>query len=619
MRLSISKSKNCTSYYVADSRREGKKIITKLIYKIGTHEQLLKEGRDPEAYAKEVVEKFNRESKESIIHINEKIDTKEKLEIKDEVSKQTYRNIGYLYLQSLLKQLKMDEFWANVQTNSKFNSYYIFSALTVSRFLFPNSKKATFENLKNLIGTFNFSLQDCYRFLTLLDKNSDDLQKHLFENSKNIVKTDTTVLYYDCTNYYTEIEYEDDDIFNDDGDVIQYGLRKYGASKEHRPNPIVQMGLFTDKNGIPISYCISHGSNNEQNTTIPLESRMIRDYNTSKFIYCSDGGLGSFDNRFFNTLQGRDYIVTQSLKKTAESELNMIFKDLNWKSFKTDKKISLAKFKEILDKKYNGETLSPEEESYISEDMIYKKYPFKRNVPAKFLQNLNIKIKGKLEMEETLYITFSAKYYLYQKTIFDRQLGAALNNVKRNPENLKYGPNDIRRFIKIISTTSNGEVAPNRSYIIDEELVEKERKFHGFYAVATSLDATVQEVFAINCERWKIEESFRILKTDFNARPIFLQSPEHIRAHFAICFTTILMYRILESKLKESNNKICVSPSKLINQIKCMNVQNHNEKYFESLYTGSALLKELESIFNLGLDKKTYLLKYFEKVFDKIQ
>lgn len=222
-------------------------------------------------------------------------------------------------------------------------------------------------------------------------------------------------------------------------------------------------------------------------------------------------------------------------------------------------------------------------------------------------------------MEETLYITFSAKYYLYQKTIFDRQLGAALNNVKRNPENLKYGPNDIRRFIKIISTTSNGEVASNKSCVIDEELVEKERKFHGFYAVATSLDATVQEVFAINGERWKIEESFRILKTDFNARPIFLQSPEHIRAHFAICFTTILMYRILESKLKENNNKICISPSKLINQIKCMNVQNHNKKYFESLYTGSALLKELESIFNLGLDKKTYLPKYFEKVFDKIQ
>ena len=208
MRLSISKSKNCTSYYVADSRREGKKIITKLIYKIGTHEQLLKDGHDPEAYAREIVEKFNRESKESIIHIDEKIDTKEKLETIGDFSKQTYKNVGYLYLQALLKQLKMDEFWAKVQTNSKFNSYDIFNALTVSRFLYPNSKKATFENLNSLIGKFNFSLQDCYRFLTLLDKNSDSLQKHLFENTKNIVQTDTTVLYYDCTNYYTEIEYE---------------------------------------------------------------------------------------------------------------------------------------------------------------------------------------------------------------------------------------------------------------------------------------------------------------------------------------------------------------------------------------------------------------------------
>lgn len=615
MKINISKSKNSIHYYITESYRENGNVKTRTIKKVGEHSQMIKDGiEDPYKYACEEAKRLTEEKAKNKLEISKTIDFAQELASTSIESKSDLENIGWLYLNNLYNQFSMEEVFGAIPTKAKFNLNNVFKMLTIGRILDPNSKKYTCEKLHKYLNAPTFSLNDAYRSLDLINSTSDKIQKQLFLKSKEIIDLNTSVLYYDCTNFYFETETEDDNIYNDDGDIIQWGLRRYGASKEHRPNPIVQMGLFTDMNGIPISYCINHGSNNEQNTTIPLERRMLRDYKTSKFIYCSDGGLGSFDNRFFNTLSGREYVVTQSLKKTEKAELDLIFKDLNWKTVNGDKEISLTKFKNILDKQFAGEQLTTEEESYLSCDMIYKKYPMKRKVPAKFLKDYMVNITGSLEMEETLFITFSAKYYLYQRQLLSKQIATAQNWLDRDPDSIRKGPNDIRRLIHTYSETSDGEIANKKTNILDTNQIDKERSFHGFYAVATSLDSNVQEILQINSARWKIEQSFRILKSEFDARPAYVWTKEHIQAHFCICYTALLMYRILERKLNLLNTEEeQFSCKQILSTLKAMNVKDGFNCYYEACYTGSVILESLEKIFNMHLNRKYYKTDFFKK------
>ena len=616
MKINISKSKNSLHYYITESYRENGKVKTRRIKKVGEHSQMLKDGiKDPYQYALDEAKRLTEEKAKDKLEINQTIDFSQQLESTSIESKSLLSNIGWLYLNNLYNQFELDSVFKAIPTKAKFNTNDIFKMLTIGRIMDPNSKKYTCENLEKYLNAPSFSLNDSYRSLDLINDYSEEIQKQLFLKSKKIIDLNTSVLYYDCTNFYFETETEDDNIYNDDGDIIQWGLRRYGASKEHRPNPIVQMGLFTDMNGIPISYCINHGSNNEQTTTIPLERRMFRDYKTSKFIYCSDGGLGSFDNRFFNTLSGREYIVTQSLKKTEKSELECIFKDQNWKTITDDQKISLTRFKEILDKKYNGVSLTNEEEQYISCEMIYKCYPMKRKIPGKFLKELNIKVQGTIEMEETIFITFSAKYYLYQKQLLEKQISTATNWLNRDPDSIRKGPNDVRRLIHTYSETPDGEIASKKTNILDNEQIENEKRFHGFYAIATSLESNIHEILSISQARWKIEQSFRILKSEFDARPAFVWTKEHIQAHFCICYTALLMYRILERKLylldKETNNFSC---RQILATLKAMNVKDGFNCYYEACYTGSKILESLEKVFNLKLNRKFYKTDFFKNL-----
>lgn len=625
MRLNIKKTKNKTFYYALDAHREGGKVISYIAEKIGEHSELLNKGiSDPLKYANQRIEALNQEKSENKLSVSENYDFTQSLPVESISSNSTTLNIGWLYIHKLYEALGVKDLFNRINGKAKFDLNNIVEYLVVNRFLNPGSKREAFLKKDEFFASPSYSLQDSYRCLTLLNEHDDELQKTLFEGSKSILDFDTSVLYYDCTNFYFECETQDDNLYNDDGDIIQWGLRRYGASKEHRPNPIVQMGLFTDKNGIPLSYCIHHGSNNEQNTVVPLERRMIKDYSTSKFIYCSDGGLGSFENRFFNTIQGRDYVVTQSLKKTANKELDLIFKDLNWRYVNpiyddNGNEIipSIKKIKEILDKKYNGETLTLEEEKIISEDMIYKMYPMSRAVQASSVTNG--KFKGTFTMDETIYITFSAKYYLYQKALFNKQLEVAkdwINN--KDPENIKKGPNDIGRFIKIEAVTKNGEIADEKAVMLNQERIDEEVKFHGFYAVATSLEnKSIKEIMDINASRWKIEQSFRILKTDFDARPIYVSTREHIKGHLAICYITLLIYRILERKLLLQNPEQIFSSNQIIQTLKNMNVVEISDgSILQATYTGSSVLEELEKLFQQGLDKKYYRKKKLLKKYN---
>lgn len=609
MRLNKSSSKNSCIYYAVETVRDksGKKT-TRVYERIGTYAELLERGiKDPEEYARKRIEEINSKLEHDVLDLNIQVDFSENLESTSSTTESVGRNIGWLYLKNIMDQLRFEDFGGFKETKAQYDAVGMTKHVVASRIMWPESKKASWEHSKRFLGVTEYALHDVYRYLGLVAKNMDELQAHLFRNTKRIIGIDDSVLYYDCTNFYFETETQDENTYDDSGDIIQWGFRRYGASKEHRPNPIVQMGLFTDKKGMPISFCISHGSNSEQNTVIPLEQRMIKNYKTSRFIYCSDAGLGSTDNRAFNAVMGRDYIVTHSLKKTEKAELDRIMKDLNWQFIDDNGRASLAEMIRAADKKIAGEELTADEETMLARDIIYKSYPMVRKVNASLF---NQKLKGKLDMEETLHVTFSVKYYIYQRTIFNRQLEAAANWLDRDVDSIKKGPNDIRRFIKTISATKSGEAATETRNVIDQEVMEKEKRFHGFYAVATSLDSPIQEILEINAGRWRIEQSFRIMKSEFDSRPAYVSTEDHIKGHFALCYIALLVYRILEEKLKEKNQNETYTTSQILRTIKNMDViEKADNGYFESIYTGSKTLDALEKTFGLGLNKKYYKSK----------
>lgn len=616
MRLSISKSKNSINYYVADSHREGKKVVTSLVEKIGSHSELLAKGHtDPEAYAKEYVKRYNENLKNNILSFTEKINLTDELPSSSLISKPTYKNIGWIFPFQIYNQLKINDFIKSTDTRIKFDIDNIIKFLSIARILKPASKKATLDLVDNFLGSKSYNLIDSYRTLEFLSKNNDLLQKHLFQQTKNIISLNTDVFYYDCTNYYFETESQDDDLYNDDGDIIQWGLRKYGASKEHRPNPIVQMGLFIDSNGIPVSYSLDPGNKGEQPTVIPLERKMIQNYKESKFIYCSDAGLGSYDIRFFNSLNGRNYVVTQSLKKINEKDINLIFSDANWKFVDDDSKVSLNEFINAINKKINGEELSEKEIKLLEKDMIYKAYPISHDVPAKFIKELGIKLSGKLQMDEVIYVTFSQKYYIYQKEVFNKQLDRAKKMVDDNIDISRKRQNDPARLITSLPLSNYGEVIDKTINKLDSDAIINEEKYHGFYAIATNLDKNVKEIIGINAQRWKIEQSFRLLKTDFDSRPAYVWNEDSIRGHFAICYISLLIFRILERKLIDKNSDYKFSSSNIIKTLNNLNVIERNDSIYQSIYTGSNILDALNNSFDLTLNKKYYKKNVLNSLF----
>lgn len=616
MRLSISKSKNAINYYVVDSHREGKKVITEIIEKIGTKKELQDKGiKDPEQYCRDYVEKVNLDLKQNIQIYSEKIDFKEELITCEIVSKSTLKNIGWLFPVQIFNNLGITEFVNSIDSRAKFDIFNILKYISISRILKPTSKKRTYEAKNNYLCSPDYNLINSYRLLEILSENNELLQKTLFDNTKKLTNLNTDIFYYDCSNFYFETECEDENLYDADGDIIQWGLRKYGYSKEHRPNPIVQMGLFIDSNGIPISYCLNPGNTSELTTAIPLEKQMIKNYKTSDFIYCSDAGLGTYDIRFFNSLNNRHYVVTQSLKKIDEENSDLIFKDLNWKFIDNDEKVSLNEFINAINKKIQGERLTEKEETLLKKDMIYKEFPVSRDVPLNFIKDLGIKLTGNLKMEETIYITFSQKYYIYQKRIFSNQLNRAQILVDNNSDLRRNRKTDPARFVNSMAVNSNGEMIEKSINFIDSEIVSKEEKFHGFYAIATNLDKNIKEILEINAQRWKIEQNFRLLKTDFDSRPAFVWSDPSIRGHFAICYVALLIYRILENKLIETDKKYHFSSSDIIETLNNMNVIEKGGSIYQSAYTGSEILDALNKTFNLNLNKKHYKKSQLEKLF----
>ena len=609
------KSKNPT-YYIQIGIRNGKKTTTKNVKRIGKHSELLMIDPDPLSYAKIQVKKYNEEYNNNKIGMNLEIDFDEKLSPTNDItSRSNLLNIGYLILQKIYQDLKLSEFIEAIQSNYKvtFNCNDINRFFTFARILDPRSKLGTFDRLDTYYEQPSIEYQHVLRFMDILEENYDNYLEHLFINSENVVHRNTSVCYFDCTNYYFEIETEDADYVDEVTGEIFKGFRKYGPSKEHRPNPLVQMGLFMDGDGIPLSMCINSGSDNEQKCAVPLEEKILKMFKGKKLIYCADADLGSFNIRKFNSMGGRAFIVTQSIKKLSEKLQQAVFNDFDYKLLSNDSPVTIESMKEF--DRHKEENLS------LYNDMAYKILDVENAVDVglyeeKMLKNGKTKqVKSKAIFRQRIIITFSRKMMEYQRKIRNSQIERARNILKyKNVEDVKKGPHDVTRFIKRTSIAKNGEKAID-CYEIDQSVIDNEEKYDGYYAVATNLDDDAKDILDINSNRYKIEECFRILKTNFDARPIHHHNENRIIAHFMICYTALLIYRLLEKKL--DNYGTHFTTENILETLRSMNVTNTQDLFYTATYKGSQVCSALNGLYGLGLDKKYYLPKELNKKFKK--
>lgn len=504
MRLKITKSKNASSLYVIKSTYKNGNNSSKIVEKLGTYDELLKKlnGQDPIEWAKKHIDEFNKKDKEDKRKIMVQYSPTKLIE----KNQQHSFNGGYLFLQQIYHELCLHKICKQISDKYKFtfNLDSIISRLIYGRIIFPSSKLATCQLSSRFIEQPDFKIQHVYRALEVIAKETDFIQAELYKNSLRISKRHSSVLYYDCTNYFFEIEQEE-------------GLKQYGYSKEHRPNPIVQMGLFMDGDGIPLAFDINNGNTNEQLTLKPLEEKILADFKLSKFIVCTDAGLASSDNRKFNDKAERAFITTQSIKKLKKHLKEWALAPDGWR-LGDDKKI------------YNINTLDDE-----------------KDLSRIFYKERWIKEDG---LEQKLIVTYSIKYRNYQRQIRSSQVDRAAKAIHTNLSKLKKcNSNDYKRFITKTSVTPQGEVADKELYNINEALISQEEAFDGFYAVCTNLEDDAPAIIKINHRRWEIEECFRIMKSEFKARPVYLSRDDRIKAHFTTCFLSMVIYRFLEKKL----------------------------------------------------------------------
>ena len=506
MRLKVSKSKNAASLYVIKSIYNSKTQSNSsvIVEKLGTEAELREKlnGQDPYEWAKSYIDELNEKEKED----NSKVMVQyspTKLIAKD---KQLSFNGGYLFLQKIYHDLKLHDICKEISKRYKFtfNLDSILSRLLYGRIIFPSSKLATYDLSSRFIEQPDFDIQHVYRALDVISKETDFIQSELYKNSLKLSKRNTGVLYYDCTNYFFEIEEES-------------GLREYGHSKDHKPNPIVQMGLFMDGDGIPLAFDIHSGKTNEQKTLKPLEKRILSDYKLSRFVVCTDAGLSSVENRKFNDMGNRAFITTQSVKMLKDHLKGWALDPRGWMYGDDGKAYDISKL--------------DEEKDYLK--IFFKERWFNEN-----------------GLEQRMIVTYSLKYRNYKKQIRENQVQRAADVIEKNPSKLKKSSsNDYKRFIEKINVTTDGEVAEKELLSIDKTLVTKEAMYDGFYAVCTNLEDDVSDIIRVNQRRWEIEECFRIMKSEFKSRPVYLSRDERIKAHFTTCFLSLVVYRYLEKAL----------------------------------------------------------------------
>ena len=563
MKLSIKQTKNNTFFYMVKSFRKNGKSTSKIIECLGKLEdiEIKANGEDPIVWAKKYVAQKTKEEKENKAVYYEKL-----MEGAPLSNEQLVFNIGYLFLSKIYHELKLDKICKDISKQYKFEYDLdsILSRLIYTRILEPSSKLSSYEASKKLLEQPNFELQHIYRALEVIANETEYIESCVYKNSLNLVNRNTKILYYDCTNYFFETEQAE-------------GLKQYGVSKEHRPTPIVQMGLFMDGDGFPLAFCINPGNTNEQTTLKPLEQQIIKDFEFSHFVVCTDAGLASKENRVYNNIQNRSYIVTQSLKKIKGHLKEWALSPNGWHTIDSNKEIDLNNI----------------DNSSENNNVYYKERWIKED-----------------GLEQRLIVSYSPKYAAYQRNIRNGQIVRAENLIANPGATARSKQNDPKRFVTTTHITSDGEIADKKKVTLNTKAINDEAMFDGFYAVCTTLDDEISEIIKVNKRRWEIEESFRILKTEFKTRPVYLKNDDRIKAHFTICFLSLLIYRILENKLEYK-----FSCSNIISTLQNMNSLKIEGLGYKQLFASNTIVEDLSNKFNININTDFISSKSFQKIF----
>lgn len=566
MKLTISKSKNATLYYVQKSyRTDSGKSSTRTVERLGTIEEVkARFGEENTMDAvKEYIKGLTLADKEQRRDVVVKLSQNKMIK----QNEQNSYNGGYLFLQKVYYELGLDKICNKIEKRHK-NEYglnSILSMLLYTRILYPGSKLSSLEDAKNFIEQPKVDIHQVYRALSLLSKESDGIQAAVYKNSLKLGARHDKVIYYDCTNYYFESEEEN-------------GLRQYGRSKENRPNPIVQMGLFTDMDGIPLAFCINPGNTSETTTLKPLEDKLKEDFGLSKVVVCTDGGLASYENRKNDHVGERAFITVQSLKKLEKSLQDWSMETTGWKiaEFKDTNETQKADMDKQHDKEYDLSKLDPKEYANM---LFYKERWIKVG-------------KKNDQLEQRLIVTFSFKYKEYLQHIREKQIARAQSIIERGVvEKCGKGQNDPKRFIKRDSCTVDGELAEYTSYSLNQEMIDQEARFDGFYGICTDLEDKATDIIKTNGGRWIIEDCFRITKTEFEARPVYLQRDDRIKAHFLTCFLALILYKYLAKKINRAGYHF--SANNIISTLKDMNFVSVAGEGYIPTYTRTDLTNNL--------------------------
>lgn len=582
MRLGWTKTKYSVSYYVQKTIYVDGKNKSLVVRRLGS-EKYIRETygvADPKAWAKEQVRLMNEAEKEDSAKFNIELRAGTDLPL----DTQHCFNGGYLFLQQVYYELGLDRICAMIRTRHGFsyNLNSILSRLVYTRILYPASKLSSYKDSGRFIEQPDFELHQIYRALSVLAEESDYIQARLFRNTMDIQERRTEVIYYDCTNFYFEIEEAEDD-------------KQFGVSKENRPLPIVEMGLFMDRDGIPLAFCINPGNESEQLSLIPLEKKLMEKFDMSRFIVCTDAGLSSNTNRYFNSYgkadATRDFITTQSVKKLKAHLKKWALAPEGWRLSGSDGRTT-----------YNINEL---DEAECLDRIYYKSRWIKEKVEAV--------IDGqsrKVELEQQLIVTYSIKYRNYLRSIRNRQVERARKAVAAGAKAVeRKRQNDPKRFIKVNHATKDGDVAEQAACYIDEDAIAKEEQYDGFYAVCTSLEDEPEPIIKVNQRRWEIEECFRIMKSEFQARPVYLKLKDRIVAHFITCFISLIVYRYLERKL---DNRYTVG--QIIDTLQEMNFLKYEGKGYQPTYTRTELTDALHGAFGFCTSREIVPVKKMKKI-----
>jgi hypothetical protein len=561
--LQTVKSKNAVSYYAAKTVYENGKKTSKIVEKLGTHAELSILYDDPRQYLKQRIAELTEQEKAQTREVLVRFAQSECIASNEQKS----FNCGYLFLQALYHELKIDQICRKISAKYEFEYDLdaILSRLVYGRILFPGSKMNTMKESFRLLEQPAFELHQIYRALEVLAKETDLIQAELYRNSLDVAGRNTNILYYDCTNFFFEIEEED-------------GLRQYGVSKEHRPNPIVELGLFMDGNGVPLAFCVHPGNTSEQTTLKPLEKKILKDFGSSQFVVCTDAGLASAANRKFNSIMGRSFITVQSIKKMKAFQQEWALSSKGWR-------------------------LSGEERIYNLEDVLKERDAYRDRVFYKeswFCEN---------GLEQRFIATFSIKYMEYLQHIRERQIQRAQKIIDTGAV-AKNRSNDPRRFVGQYFFTDDGQIAEHQVFSLDQDKMKDESVYDGFYCVATNLEDPVDNILKVNQRRWEIEESFRILKSEFRARPVYLSRDDRILAHFTTCFLALVLFRILEARLDHA-----FSASQITHSLRSMNLYKIDGEGYIPTYTRDALTDALHGTFGFSTDYHINSLSSMNKIF----